>query len=182
MMRNRRLFPALAFSLTLATAGLVARSAVPVPIRAAMDGLFHIADMNPATVAERCPTAPGDMPPVWVSTGEFTGNFSHLGFVRASYEHCLRQDMATYDEGRAIFVAANGDELYTRYGGYPAEPPDMENMIFRNWALHTIVGGTGRFSAATGAFTDYVVIQMIGPPDTVLYHPVTVTSSGLISY
>lgn len=182
-MRNRRIiFSALAFSLTLVTTGLVARSAVPVPIRGRMDGLFHIVDMNPATVAERCPTAPGGLAAVWVSTGELTGHFSHLGFVRASYEHCLRQDMATFDEGRAVFVAADGDELYTTYWGYPAEPPDMANMIFRNWDFHTIIGGTGRFSEATGAFVDYGVIQMIGPPDTVLYHPVTATSSGLISY
>lgn len=182
-MRDKRtMFPALAICLTLATAGLVARSAVPVPIRGSMDGLFHIADMNPATVAARCPTAPGGLAPVWVSTGEFTGNFSHLGFVRASFEHCLREDMATYDEGRAVLIAANGDKLYTTYEGYPAEAPDMVNMIFRNWDFHRVIGGTGRFSGATGAFTDYVVIQMIGPPDTVLYHPVTGTSSGLISY
>lgn len=181
-MRNQRsILPALALCLTLATAELVGGSAVPVPLRGDLDGLFHIADINPVTVAARCPTAPGGLPPVWVSTAEFTGNFSHLGFVRASYEHCLRTDL-TFDEGRAVFVAADGDELHTTYRGHPAGPPDWVNLIFRNWDFHTITGGTGRFSQATGAFTDYVVVQLIGPPDTVLCHPVTATSSGLISY
>jgi len=65
------------------------------------------------------------------------GTASHLGKFTASFD-------AT---GRFVFVAANGDELWT----LPAVTQTDDPLV-----LHvegTVIGGTGRFAGATGQFS-----------------------------
>jgi hypothetical protein len=98
-------------------------------------------------------TAPGC--PEWAewrysSAGE--GRMSHLGRVEYSLTQCTVPGPVTTSEGTITFVAANGDELWiahTMFGQLvgPLEHPD--GFLFEGeW---TAVGGTGRFTNATGS-------------------------------
>ena len=51
--------------------------------------------------------------------------------------------------GTATFVADNGDEFYTSFTGTSTPGPNGSIVV----VTHTIIGGTGRFSDATGTFT-----------------------------
>jgi hypothetical protein len=53
------------------------------------------------------------------------------------------------DTGSAQWTAANGDSIYTTVVG-SAIPGDV---VFTITEIHTITGGTGRFSGAQGSFT-----------------------------
>ena len=53
------------------------------------------------------------------------------------------------DAGSAHWIAANGDSIYTTVVG-SAIPGDV---VFTVTEIHTITGGTGRFSGAQGSFT-----------------------------
>lgn len=72
--------------------------------------------------------------------GEFTGEFEHC--VRVDFQAGLHEDI----DGIATLTAANGDELWDRYGSSPGDPED-----------HRFVGGTGRFENASGGGAGSVV-------------------------
>jgi hypothetical protein len=61
--------------------------------------------------------------------------------------------------GTFNFTAANGDQLFSTTSGGEDEfiPPNISHVTL----VATIVGGTGRFAAATGTFT----IRRIGTID-----------------
>jgi hypothetical protein len=74
--------------------------------------------------------------------------------------------------GTTIFVADNGDEFYTSFTGTSTPGPNGTSMVVVN---HTITGGTGRFSDATGTFTGNTIANPALPTGTITYN-------GTISY
>jgi len=54
--------------------------------------------------------------------------------------------------GSAQWVAANGDSIYTTLAGH-AELSDLPGGFLRVTEIHTVTGGTGRFTTARGSFT-----------------------------
>ena len=85
------------------------------------------------------------------SAGE--GHMSHLGQVEYSLTQCTVSGLVSSSEGTITFVAANGDELWlehTMFGHMVAEPdaPPDGYFVEREW---TAVGGTGRFTHASGS-------------------------------
>jgi hypothetical protein len=81
-----------------------------------------------------------------VTTG--TGNGTHL--VRFSFAQNVTLDFTNFtNTGSAHWEAANGDSIDTTVVG-SALPGDV---VFAITELHTITGGTGRFSGAEGSFT-----------------------------
>jgi len=64
------------------------------------------------------------------------------------------------DAGSAEWIAANGDSIYTTVVG-SAIPGDV---VFTITEIHTITGGTGRFSGAEGSFTVHRT-HVVAPSD-----------------
>ena len=90
-------------------------------------------------------------PPITlVITTTHTGTATHLGqFTATSVDRVNTTNntaIGTFD-----FTAANGDKLLTTTHGVENEfiPPNVSKVILRA----NIVGGTGRFTGATGALT-----------------------------
>jgi hypothetical protein len=54
--------------------------------------------------------------------------------------------------GSAQWIAANGDSIYTTIVGQ-AELSDIPGGFLKVTEIHTITGGTGRFTGAQGSFT-----------------------------
>jgi hypothetical protein len=54
--------------------------------------------------------------------------------------------------GSAHWVAANGDSIYTTVDGQ-AELSDLPGGFLKVTEIHTITGGTGRFTGVQGSFT-----------------------------
>ena len=89
-------------------------------------------------------------PTLLVITATLTGTATHLGRFKASSED--RVDSANNTAaGTLNFTAANGDQLFTETEGVENEftPPNVSKVIIEA----RIVGGTGRFTGATGTFT-----------------------------
>ena len=74
--------------------------------------------------------------------------------------------------GTTVFVADNGDEFYTSFNGSSTPGPNGTSIVVVN---HTIIGGTGRFSDATGTFTGNTIANPALPTGTITYN-------GTISY
>jgi hypothetical protein len=102
------------------------------------------------------------------------GHLSHLG--KSSFVALATLNLTTPPpfslEGTAVFTAANGDEFYTTFSGTATPNGAGANTVEM---VHTISGGTGRFSGATGSFTGYTVAV---PGHT----QGTITSEGFINY
>ena len=115
--------------------------------------------ITPSTFGGRCSIAS-----TWLATIDSTGTAGHLGAVTVLQSHCTTfpffepaPQRGTFVDGLMVVTAANGDELWVRYGGffdfYPApDRPDIGTSLL-TYEPMTIVGGTGRFAGATGAFT-----------------------------
>jgi len=74
--------------------------------------------------------------------------------------------------GTTVFVADNGDEFYTSFTGTSTPGPNGTSTVVVH---HTITGGTGRFSDATGTFTGNTIANPALPTGTITYE-------GTISY
>lgn len=115
--------------------GLPLRSAVDLPFKGRLDGVYTLTFPGPTTL--------------FVS-GEGTGNATHLG--RFTFEYDELVDLATgTGTGTYELTAANGDTLTADWTGYgvPTEDPTVL-LVVEN---ATITGGTGRFVNASGSFT-----------------------------
>jgi hypothetical protein len=90
------------------------------------------------------------VPPTLTVTGTAEGTATRLGRFTATSVDVVDQATAT-STGTFNFTAANGDQLFTTTaGGQDAfTPPNVSHVTL----VATIVGGTGRFAAATGTFT-----------------------------
>src|SRR5205823_254336 len=75
---------------------------------------------------------------------------THMGKARGPAYFILDLNTFTY-VGKAAWAAANGDEIFITFAGQfvPTGTPGL----FDNVETFEVVGGTGRFEAATGACT-----------------------------
>ncbi len=79
-----------------------------------------------------------------------SGQATELGQFTVTWRFTVNLDDGS-GVGSARFTAANGDILDTTslaHGG-PTETPDVNRVV----ETHTIAGGTGGFTGATGSFT-----------------------------
>ncbi len=88
-------------------------------------------------------------PIVYAEASAF-GNATHLGRYTMTSEFEVNL-LTLAGSGFADFIAANGDSLFTEFTG-EAEPTDNPDVLFIV-ETHTITGGTGRLTGATGSFT-----------------------------
>jgi hypothetical protein len=93
------------------------------------------------------PTCP---PTLLTVSGSHSGEATHLGRFTATSVDVVNL-ASTASTGTFTFTAANGDQLMTETTGSEDEfiPPNISRVTL----TATIVGGTGRFAAATGTFT-----------------------------
>ena len=82
-------------------------------------------------------------PPVTIATAA-TGTGTHLG--QFSFTHVLTLTTLT---GSAHWVAANGDSIDSTSVVSAVPGP----VVFTITEIHTVTGGTGRFSGTQGSFT-----------------------------
>jgi hypothetical protein len=86
-------------------------------------------------------------PPTTIATTG-TGMGTLLG--QFSFTQEVTVNVANFtDTGSAHWIAANGDSIYTTVVG-SAVPG---SVVFKITEIHTITGGTGRFTGAQGSFT-----------------------------
>jgi hypothetical protein len=131
--------------------------------------LFAVAAAAPAAAKHRQPLKgvieavessvavfPPDVPfPTLFVEGVGSGRATQLGRFTVVYD--LQVNLNTFfGTGAADFVAANGDTLSTELEGQGTVP----NAQGVSWILesHTITGGTGRFSGASG---DFLLLRVI---------------------
>ncbi len=75
-------------------------------------------------------------------------NLRHLG--RATMRATQVIDVTTgLFSNETVYVAANGDSLFTAFAGIPTSPPGSPDITFTG--TETFVGGSGRFAQATGS-------------------------------
>ena len=94
-------------------------------------------------------------PPNLLSDGTAQGTATDLGRFTMTFTAVI--DLATgAGTGTYSFTAANGDQLSATFSGQGVE---IEPGVASITELATIVGGTGRFTAATGTFTVHRIIK-----------------------
>jgi hypothetical protein len=86
--------------------------------------------------------------------GTATGHASHLGRFTATFVDVVNTTTAT-STGTFNLTAANGDHLFATTNGAEVQfiPPNVSHIAL----VATIVGGTGRFAAASGTFAIHSV-------------------------
>jgi hypothetical protein len=84
-------------------------------------------------------------------SGNQTGEATQLGQFTATSHDVVNLATARSAGGTFNFTAANGDQLFTSTTGGEDEftPPNISHVTL----VATIVGGTGRFAAASGTLT-----------------------------
>ena len=92
--------------------------------------------------------SPGPSPTTALLRTTATGTGTHMGRFSFTQELTINETNGT-DAGSAQWIAANGDNIYTTVVG-SAIPG---SVVFTITEIHTITGGTGRFSGAQGSFT-----------------------------
>ncbi len=85
-----------------------------------------------------------------------TGEATHLGRFTVTYEVEINL-LTNTSIGSAHFVAANGDSVFTEFTGEGTADPEVVLETY------TIIGGTGRFSLATGSFTLVRHLTLVSP-------------------
>jgi hypothetical protein len=82
-----------------------------------------------------------------------SGNAAHLGrFAWAlDVQINISDPERTTATGTGVLTAANGDSLFTQFTAF-ATNTETPDVIFIT-EVHTITGGTGRFTGVTGTFT-----------------------------
>lgn len=88
---------------------------------------------------------------------EGSGNISHLGLSNATVASCAIVSPGVFDfvESCATLVAANGDEIFLDPQPYSLVF-DPLCQCFSGNSVVDVIGGTGRFSNATGSFNVFV--------------------------
>src|SRR5437764_1353247 len=128
------------FNVYLTMAGMILTAAIAVPAAAQNQVPFKGTFQGNDTVS-RSPVAA-------LLRTTATGTGTHLGQFSFTQELTLNDANIT-DIGSGQWIAANGDSIYTTVAG-SAIPGDV---VFTITEIHTITGGTGRFSGAQGSFT-----------------------------
>jgi hypothetical protein len=115
----------------------------------------------------------GDPPFLFYVDGAGTAITTQLGQFTWVYT-----DMVAFSDinplttpGRARFIAANGDNIFTSSTAVsiPTADPSVSNIT----EMHTITGGTGRFGGAKGSFT---INRVITVPDQEALNGTTIGS------
>ena len=156
-----------AFGALVVSAGAAATGGSDRPFTGKVAGAAHVEPDSSCPIGLR-------------TVSEASGTASHLGAVSISASHCTPVADVLAD-GEWTFVAANGDKLYMTYTGtcspFPL-PPVGETITCHT--QNTIVGGTGRFTNATGEVhvTGLVTWTGFGAP----FLPASFTWDGTISY
>lgn len=95
-------------------------------------------------------------PPVMQQQITGSGTSSHLG--KSSFVANSTINFTTPPPfllgGTAVFTAANGDQIFTSFSGSATPAGTGMNEVEM---VHTITGGTGRFSNASGSFTGHTI-------------------------
>lgn len=100
-----------------------------------------------------------DCPPGFVSGGQVgTGHLSHLGRVEISGGQCSNFVTLEIADGFGTYGAANGDSIDIEHSGSAVLAPEG----FDGWGTAVIVGGSGRFASASGAF-DFTFTTFLFP-------------------
>ena len=107
--------------------------------------------------------SPGPSPTTVLLRTTATGTGTHLGQFSFTQELTINHANLT-DTGSAQWIAANGDLIDTIVVG-SAIPG---NVVFTITEIHTITGGTGRFSGAQGSFTVHRTL-VVTPSDDGTY-------------
>ena len=79
-----------------------------------------------------------------------TATTTRLGQFTMAYTFMVDYVSDAATVGRARFIAANGDNIFTTCTGIGSPPVDNVASIVE---MHTITGGTGHFAGAKGEFT-----------------------------
>jgi hypothetical protein len=103
--------------------------------------------------------SPGPSPTTALLRTTATGTGTHLGPFSFTQELTLNGANLT-DTGSAQWIAANGDIIYTVVVGSAIQG----DVVFTVTEIHTITGGTGRFSGAQGSFTVHRT-HVVAPSD-----------------
>jgi len=112
-----------------------------------------------------------------VSTSQ--GQVAHLGRTTLATTHCPSSDGTQALNGRAIFSAANGDQVIATYTSHTvAASPEL---IVQEGEF-TINGGTGRFEHAAGRAPFTVYINPVSPPTLEAKWPIRFSFAGTISF
>ena len=108
------------------------------------------------------------VPPTLFTVGRGEGHGTQLGRFTLAVTETVNMATAT-GTGTFNLTAANGDQLFATTAGGEDQftPPNVSHVTL----VATIVGGTGRFAAATGTF----IIERIG---TIDFATATSTSVG----
>ena len=85
---------------------------------------------------------------------EGEGTVSHLGLSAVVEQWCWNGQPTDLGTRTSVITAANGDELYCRIT--TIDWPILDQSFIETVEVE---GGTGRFSEASGQFTQYVEIQ-----------------------
>jgi hypothetical protein len=89
-------------------------------------------------------------PTTLIVTGTAVGTATHLGRYTMTFTALVDLTAGT-GLGQSIFVAANGDRLFTTSSGQAT--PTAEPGVLSIGDSFSITGGTGRFEGATGNFS-----------------------------
>jgi hypothetical protein len=159
------------FNIYLPIAAMILTAALAVPAAAQKQVPFKGTFQGNDTVS------PGPSPTTALLRTTATGTGTHLGQFSFTQELTLNGANLT-DTGSAQWIAANGDIIYTTVIG-SAIPGDV---VFTITEIHTITGGTGRFSGAQGSFTVHrthvVALSDDGTHVTSGWFEGTITSPG----
>lgn len=149
------------FGVSIVVAALLVMNAVP----ALAGGHGKSVPIHGAVLTEGPPPdegAPGCAPDpllIWRFSRVGTGQLSHLGTVDIALTHCTYvvpdpsgAFRAVFRDGTITFTAANGDTLVLAYVGTTEALMDASGFTgYTGEGTWTAVGGTGRFTHATGS-------------------------------
>jgi hypothetical protein len=129
----------------LVSMDLLVIGGVSPPVNAAASRPF-VADF-----AGQAVFTPTSTPGIFAGTGSGAGSATHLGGFTIAVNEMLDVTSPSGEvvlQGRAIVVAANGDELHWTYSGTGTPPSETGDVLITG--TFTITGGSGRFTDATG--------------------------------
>lgn len=119
------------------------------------------------------------IPSDWVVAVKSGGTATHLGRVAVENSHCTQIDIfttpnpGTFQDGRMVITAADGDQLWIAYSGSfvftPGATPDVGVSDIAISTM-TVRGGTGRFEGATGSLTGHIIDNFPAGPSTGDFH------------
>ncbi len=114
------------------------------------------------------------------ATAKFTGHLSPLGAETGDDNDTVTltgPSTFTYT-GTRIFVAANGDKLFSAITGTGT----FTRTTARSTEADTITGGTGRFAGASGTYTDTISSVVVSATATSQTSRFTAAAQGQIRY